>query len=221
MERKTTRTLALVVLFVIAMAYLEAAVVVYLRRLYSIGTEFLALPAFDPAIYRIELGREGATLLMLLAVSALAAETLQSRLGFFLFAFGLWDLGYYLGLRLLIGWPRSLLDVDLLFLLPLPWWGPILAPLLIAILMILTGLALILAEARGLAPVLRPLPLILLSLGLLLLLYTFMANALQAVLRRLPIPTAPPAAFPWSLFLAGVTLTVTALATLARSPRKF
>ena len=26
------------------------------------------------------------------------------------------------------GWPETVLDWDILFLLPLPWWGPVIAP---------------------------------------------------------------------------------------------
>src|SRR5262249_44174413 len=36
-------------------------------------------------------------------------------------------------------WPRSLNDWDVLFLIPLPWWGPVIAPVSIAFLMILWG----------------------------------------------------------------------------------
>ena len=42
----------------------------------------------------------------------------------------LWRVGYfyYLFLIPLTGWPKSLLDWDILFLLPVPWWGPVIAP---------------------------------------------------------------------------------------------
>jgi len=42
-------------------------------------------------------------------------------------------------LRKLCVGSHSLLDWDILFLLPLPWWGPVLAPVLIALLMIVWG----------------------------------------------------------------------------------
>jgi hypothetical protein len=56
-------------------------------------------------------------------------------------AFGVWDIFYYVFLKVLTGWPHSLMDWDILFLLPLPWWGPVIAPVSIAVLMILWGTA--------------------------------------------------------------------------------
>src|SRR5204862_1222622 len=80
--------------------------------------------------------REAATLVMLLAVGALAGRTRRIRLGYTAIAFGVWDIFYYVFLKMICGWPRSPFDWDVLFLLPLPWWGPVLAPVCIASLMI-------------------------------------------------------------------------------------
>jgi hypothetical protein len=44
---------------------------------------------------------------------------------------------------MICGWPASVWDWDILFLIPLPWWGPVAAPCLIALLMLLFGLRLI------------------------------------------------------------------------------
>src|SRR6185503_3838994 len=87
----------------------------------------------------VELGRELATMIMLFTVGALAGRTWRARVGYMLIAFGVWDIFYYVFLKLMCGWPHSLLDWDILFLLPLPWWGPVLAPVLIALLMIVWG----------------------------------------------------------------------------------
>ena len=54
-------------------------------------------------------------------------------------AFGVWDIWYYIFLRQITGWPSSLLDWDVLFLIPLPWWGPVIAPVSISLLLILGG----------------------------------------------------------------------------------
>jgi hypothetical protein len=83
--------------------------------------------------------REAATLLMLFAVGWLAGKTWRSRVGYTLLAFGVWDIFYYVFLKIITGWPHSILDWDILFLLPLPWWGPVIAPAIIATLMILFG----------------------------------------------------------------------------------
>jgi len=130
----------LVALFALAMAWVEAAAVMYLR----IPADRVQPYQPDPlptlhALGPIELVREVATLLMLAAVAGLAGRDRQSRFGFFLIAFGVWDLGYYLFLHWMGGWPASILDWDILFLLPLPWWGPVLAPVLISLLMITLG----------------------------------------------------------------------------------
>ena len=143
-------------IFSIAMAYLEAAIVVYLRRLFGIGDLILQVPPFDQQIAVIELGRELATLIMLLAIGWIAGHNIQSRLSYTLIAFGVWDIFYYLWLNVFIGWPKSLLDPDLLFLIPLPWWGPVLSPVLISILMITGGVA-VLRENENDIPVHFPL----------------------------------------------------------------
>lgn len=194
-------------LFAVAMAYVESAVVVYLRRLYGIRDLTLHVPPFDPHLGAIELGREMATLVMLLAVGWAAGKRFQSRLGFAIFAFGVWDMFYYIWLRVFIGWPRTLFDPDILFLIPLPWWGPVLAPVLIAALMVIGGaLAVIRDEHES-----RILPSFmdwaLLVGGIQTVLYTFMADALAALpadaqsLNRLR-----PTEFNWPVYLVGFAM---------------
>lgn len=133
------------------MAYLESAVVVYLRRLYGINDPIQAVPPFNPQIGAIEFGREAATLVMLLSVGWIAGKKFTSRLGFAVFAFGIWDIFYYIWLRVFIGWPQTLLDPDLLFLIPLPRWGPVLLPVLVSLLMVFGGAILVLSEEHKVA----------------------------------------------------------------------
>ena len=108
--------------FAVAMAYVESAVVVYLREAFDIVDVVRdAVPL--PGVYGpVELGRELATIVMLLSMGWLAGRALQDRLGFAVFAFGVWDIAYYFWLWVFIGWPSSLLEWDVLFLIPLPWW---------------------------------------------------------------------------------------------------
>ena len=130
----------LVALYAAAMAWVEAAVVFYLRSM--IGRIEPHQPDPLPVIggfASVELPRELATLVMLFAVGALTGRTWRARLGYTAIAFGVWDIFYYVFLKIMCGWPHSLLDWDILFLLPLPWWGPVLAPVLISLLMILWG----------------------------------------------------------------------------------
>ncbi len=209
---KTVIKILWVSVFSIAMAYLEAAVVVYLRRVYGISDLILQVPPFDAQIAAIELGRELATLVMLLSIGWIAGETFQSRVGFVFITFGLWDIFYYLWLRVFIGWPQSILEPDLLFLIPLPWWGPVLAPVLIALLMVIGGIfAVIKVEKNG------PLHIdawswVCLIAGVLILLYTFMADALIALpADASTLSGLKPSQFNWPVYFLGFSLNVIAL----------
>jgi hypothetical protein len=134
---------AIVVAFAIAMAWVEAASVFYIRalvdRIEPYQADPLPLDAMTGALGYVELWREAATLVMIATLGMLAGRTWRQRTGYAALAFGAWDIFYYVFLRVISGWPRTLLDWDILFLLPLPWWGPVLAPVSIALLMILWG----------------------------------------------------------------------------------
>jgi hypothetical protein len=132
---------AIVIVFAIAMAWVEAASVFYIRVLVDRIQPYQALPlqSMTGVLGTVELWREAATLVMIATLSLLAGRTWRRRAGYAALAFGAWDILYYVFLRLISGWPRTLLDWDILFLLPLPWWGPVLAPVSIALVMILWG----------------------------------------------------------------------------------
>jgi hypothetical protein len=131
---------AIVVGFAIAMAWVEAASVFYIRALVDRIEPYQANPLpIDEALGYVELWREAATLAMIAALGLLAGRTWRRRAGYAALTFGTWDIFYYVFLRIMSGWPRTLLDWDILFLLPLPWWGPVLAPVSIAVLMIVWG----------------------------------------------------------------------------------
>lgn len=118
------------------MAYLESAVVVYLRELYyPDGFTFPIKPIPEKIIF-IELGREFATIIMLCSVAVISGKLFVERISYFLFAFGVWDIFYYFWLKVFINWPESLLTDDLLFLIPVPWISPVLAPVLVSIIFI-------------------------------------------------------------------------------------
>ncbi len=132
----TRRRLLWLSLFTLAMAQLEAAVVVYLRNIYyPDGFEFPLAIIYD-RMAAIEIGREAATVLMFFALAKLySANDRWRQYAAFLWAFGLWDILYYVWLWIMLGWPSSLLDIDVLFLIPLPWIGPVLAPIIISLVM--------------------------------------------------------------------------------------
>lgn len=127
------------VAFGAAFGWVEAAVVVYLRRIVYPGGFALPLVPIEPQLAVVELTRELATLAMLAAVAMLAGRTRWQRFAAFLVAFGAWDLVYYLGLKLALDWPASLATWDVLFLLPWPWLGPVYAPAAVAVLMLVFG----------------------------------------------------------------------------------
>ncbi len=199
-------------IFAMAMAYLEAAVVVYLRKIFGISDVYGEIPPFDPTLGAVEIGREFSTLLMLLSLGIVAGKGVSSRLGFMIYAFGVWDIFYYVWLKVLIGWPESLLDWDILFLIPLPWWGPVIAPLIVAATMAIAGILFARLEEKGLKPKWNWACLLLLSASLLLILYTFMAEALGALPAAAPVlHQLRPVSFDWPLFLIGYGLSVFAL----------
>src|SRR6266568_8394685 len=130
----------IVALFASAMAWVESAVVFYLRTMVDRIEPYQPNPLpIATGLGFAELVREAATLVMLLTVGTLAGRTWRSRFGYAAVAFGVWDIFYYVFLKVMCGWPHSLLDWDILFLLPMPWWGPVLAPISIALLLVIWG----------------------------------------------------------------------------------
>jgi len=202
-----TKKILWVGIFAIAMAFLEAAVVVYLRRIYGISDLILTVPPFDPQIAGIELSRELATLVMLLSFGWVAGQNLQSNLGNVMIAFGVWDIFYYLWLKVFIGWPKTLLDPDLLFLFPLPWWGPVIAPILISLLMIIGGTTAVFRNDQGHVIRFRILEAITLLIGILAMLFAFMQDALSILPASAGlISQLKPSQFNWMVFLVGLLL---------------
>lgn len=127
----------LVIIFSVAFAYIEAAVVVYLRVIFHPEGFSFPLTNFgtDPRWNRLlltEIGRELATLVLILSAVHLFANTRRQRFAIFLAIFAMWDILFYLWLKVLIDWPASIMDWDVLFLIPVTWAGPVLAPLLVS-----------------------------------------------------------------------------------------
>ena len=128
-----------VMIFAVAMALVESAVVVYLRELhYPEGFRFPLKLIIDKTVI-VELYREIATVIMLLSIGALVGRIFWERFAYFLIAFGVWDIFYYIWLKVFIDWPASLFEWDILFLIPFPWIGPVIAPVSIALLMAFSG----------------------------------------------------------------------------------
>jgi hypothetical protein len=119
-----------------AMGLLEAAVVVYLRELYYPQGFRFPIVLMPVRIAAVELTREAMTLVMLAAVSVIAERRPIDRFFVFAYLFGVWDLAYYAGLKIVLGWPESIWTWDILFLIPVPWLAPVFYPALISVLLI-------------------------------------------------------------------------------------
>jgi hypothetical protein len=204
----------MVVIFAAAMAWVEAAVVYYLRVMIDRVIPFQPDPL--PVVGGLavaELLREAATLVMLWAAGWLAGRGARQRFGYSLLAFGVWDILYYVYLRVLTGWPATLLDWDILFLLPLPWWGPVIAPVGIAALMIALG-TLLSRERLSVWPAPYAWALGLAGAGLAL--YVFMADALAQGGSLLAIRSTLPQTFNWPLFAVAYLLLAAPVADALR-----
>lgn len=133
----TKKIIIWVSFFAIAMGFMESAVVIYLRELYyKNGFEF-PLKQISPFIAKVEFFREIATIIMLLGCGIIAGKNKIQRFAYFVFAFAIWDIFYYVFLYVCLGWPQSLTTWDILFLIPVPWVGPVWAPCLLSFLMII------------------------------------------------------------------------------------
>jgi len=194
-----------VALYAIAMAAVESAVVVYLRALHGGGAAAplsVLLHEIPDRLVAIEVGREVATLVMLVAVAALAARSEWERFLHLALAFGVWDIFYYVWLWVFIGWPPSLLTWDVLFLIPVPWLGPVIAPVIVSLCLVGGSLWLLSRPALRLSRRAWALAIV----GGILVLLSFTIDYHYALVR-----TDPPR-FRWELFLAGIVIGVVGVA---------
>ncbi|MDO8734322.1 MAG: hypothetical protein Q7K21_04095 [Elusimicrobiota bacterium] len=149
----------LTIIFAVAMGYLEAAVVVYLRELYYPSgfrishkvkfpfVKFGAVSELNPFSRKIiltELGRELATIIMLISFACLVGSSLSSCIAYFLLAFGVWDIFYYIFLKIILNWPEKWNTTDVLFLIPIPWIGPVWLPILCSVIIIIISFLILL-----------------------------------------------------------------------------
>jgi hypothetical protein len=210
------RVLAALLLFGVSFGYVEATVVAYLRAQYEPLHQRLHpdrapddlfpllrpddLRAAGPPYVRLlaaELVREGATLVMLAAAALAGTGSFRAWFAAFLVAFGVWDVSFYIFLKVLLDWPASLLAWDLLFLLPVPWVAPVLAPALTALAMIGAGVSILGRESAGRPVRLRPLHWAAVVAGGMLQVTAFCWDYRNTLAGGDPNP------FNWPLFVAG------------------
>jgi hypothetical protein len=201
----TLKRFCIAVIFSIAFGYIEAAVVVYLREIfYPDGFDFpLSISTIDSISRRLlltEVGREVATLVLILTGAQLFGRNLRQKVAYFLTIFAVWDIFYYVWLKVLLDWPASIMDWDILFLMPVPWAGPVLAPILVSVSMLVFAIIILYRDCH--------------RVPIKVTFFDWIAFAISAVIVVvsfcIPAPCTDQqdyaAYFYWSLFAAGMLL---------------
>ena len=222
--------------FGVAMGFLEAVVVVYLRLLfYPEGFAFPLRP-MSPALLSIESLREISTIVMLITVSILAGSGFLRRFSFFLIIFGVWDIFYYVWLKALVNWPSTLLDWDVLFLIPVIWTGPVLAPVICSGTMIALGGYFLVLLNKGYSVRMRRSEWFLMGIGTLLIFFTFVWDFAYLIIKegfssrfwslgadpefQSYVTAFVPSSYNWPLFIMGEVLILSALVSLGRRAKQ-
>lgn len=216
------KTFIWITIFGIAMAFLETSVVVYLRKLYYPEGFNFPLKIFDKDIAIVEIFREFATLIMLLGAGFISGRNKTEKFGLFLFSFAIWDIFYYIFLKITLNWPESLLTWDILFLIPTTWVGPVIAPVLVSILMIVFAILISRFTDRNIKTKINFREWVLLIVGSIVLIAGFVFDYVDFMLHYFsfgdifnPANTSKlmekaltyiPVAFPWSIFFMGLTV---------------
>jgi hypothetical protein len=226
-NKKTIQIFIYLAVFSIAMGYLEGAVVVYLRMIFYPEGFTFPLNAIDQHTAVVEILREAATLIMLAGAGIIAGRTRTEKFGLFLYCFAIWDIFYYVFLKLLIGWPESLLTWDILFLIPVTWVGPVIAPVINSLTMIvLAGLISYFTDKKPSIYLKKP-EWLLLILGSLVTIISYTFDYLNFMLRRFnlsdffdPLMQSEilenatgyiPQSFPWWIFIIGELILLSAI----------
>jgi len=199
-KKETYKRFVVVALFAIAMAFLEAVFVVYLRNL---------SPSADASlIHKVELAREAATIIMLACIGILAGRERYEKFAFFIYSFAIWDIFYYVFLKLTLNWPPSILTWDTLFLIPITWVGPVLAPVLVSATMIFFAVIIEEAENTRKKVYLRLSEEALLVGGCLVILFTFLYEYAKLLIQNgsqnlQQMLAYTPTTYNWTLFIVG------------------
>lgn len=222
MQRKT---LLISTLFAISMGFFECAVVIYLRAIaYPNGFTF-PLQSFNDTLALTEFIREIFSILMLLSVAFLISKKTMERFAWFIYNFAIWDLFYYLFLKLLLNWPESIFTFDILFLIPIIWVGPVIAPVLLSVFMIVLALIILHFRSQKKKVFFRPAEIGLLILGSLILILSFtldyllffqtqnggMIHLLSIEKQNISVANYIPYKFYWDIFMIGCLTILTGI----------
>ncbi|MCX6256333.1 MAG: hypothetical protein NTW49_00285 [Bacteroidia bacterium] len=221
------KKLVWITVFAVAMGFLESAVVVYLRQLYYPEGFGFPLKIISGRIAFTELLREIATIFMLIAAGALAGKNFTEKFAWFIYSFALWDIFYYVFLKLLLNWPESFLSWDILFLVPVIWVGPVLAPVINSMIMIALAMFLLYFCSRCGNARISGSAWVLLITGSLIILVSYTEDYMQFLLKHFSFPEIIfpsdkhsvidlaknyiPGSFHWPVFSTGVVLHIFAI----------
>ncbi len=214
MNKILYKNLFFIFLFAVAFAWVESSVVVYLRIIYyPQGFRFPIKTHYDYMLV-IEIIREFATLVMMVSISILLSISIRRNgnsggkfwegLGYFLIIFGIWDIFFYIWLKVAINWPDSLFTPDILFLIPVPWIAPVLTPFIVSIVMIIVGIDI--TRLFQIGYIIKPklLHWILVLAGSGFIFYSFMSDTDAGFHEKYPRP------YNWILFAIGILFFIAA-----------
>ncbi len=219
------------------MGFLEAAVVVYLRQIYYPEGFMFPLKIMSLEGLSIEYLREISTIVMLITLGIVVGNNFYDKLAYFLFCFGIWDIFYYVWLKVLLNWPPSLLTRDILFLIPVVWAGPVLAPIICSMTMILLAGCILFFRQKGYSIKVTLSNWILLFAGATIIFSTFIWDYTNIIIHggfisRLTTLTTDhafqkeissfiPTSYKWPLFAVGEILVLYALVLFSKRTRAF
>ncbi len=208
MNKQSFHTLLWVIIINIAFAVVEADIVMYLRFLYYPSGFTFPMPAPTEGYMTMagtEMLRETATIVMLVSIGILAGKKRWEKFAYFMISFGVWDIMFYVWLAVQINWPVTILDWDILFLIPLPWLAPVLAPVVVSATLIFAGLVIIHLNDKNLRFKVPMITWLLCIIGSIIVLITFMIDTQATLYQAVPQP------FGYVYFFIGIGLYFIAL----------
>lgn len=228
--------LLVVSLFAIAMAFIESAVVVYLREIYYPNGFDFPLVQIDLYVGLTEILREVATIVLLICIGYMAGSNLVSRFAYFIFSFAIWDIYYYVFLKLILGWPENLLTWDILFLIPVTWVGPVITPIILSFSMIMLGVIILYYQNKNEKAIIKSYSWLILIGGSLLIIFVFCLDYSNYVLAeysfselfsmqysddfKFYIQSYIPSHFNWFLFILGEIIILMGILSVYFSNKK-
>ncbi len=216
-----SKTFRFIIIYSISMAMLEAAVVIYLRVIFFPSHFNFPMVAIPPMIMGAELSRELATILMLVCIGYFAGHNKASRFAWFMISFAIWDIFYYVFLYLFLGWPSSILGWDILFLIPVPWYGPVLSPIIVSLSMIVFAAVILYAQTKTFVLRTNLKERLAMLAGCFIILFTYTYDFIFYIYKmdintQLAFTMFTPEKYNWLLFSVGIGLIMTGILSYYR-----